>query len=187
MAFKWFPLRWRRIIEWYKSHTFSSHFSLPSFLLALIIPKASQEYPTSWDFKHQRIPAPWTPCLLLFSNAMTYNELSQAREEWRSKHGLVGGRGLWCIGLIDKVCQASMVCMLCYTCIAHVWVSVVTKVIWEVISWLLHSPAIPKQRSNPAAPVLLLRPWNKDGEWVALISCRFQPPGSSAWKHTWLH
>lgn len=93
LAFKWFPLHWRKIIEWYKSHTFSLHFSLPSFLLALIIPKASQEqeYPRSWDFKHQKIPALWTPCLLLFSNAMTYIELSQAREEWRTRRGLVGG------------------------------------------------------------------------------------------------
>lgn len=47
----------------------------------------------SWDFKHQQIPALWTPCLLLFLNAVNYTKLSQAWEEWFSKLGLVGGGG----------------------------------------------------------------------------------------------
>lgn len=46
------------------------------------------------------------------------------------------------------------------TCIAHILVSVATKVIWEVISWLLHSPAI-----------LVTLAYNHDCDCTTLSDC----------------
>lgn len=206
------PLKENTVIEWYKSHTFSLHFSLPSFLLALIIPKASQEQecPRSWDFKHQKIPALWTPCLLLLPNAMTYMELSQAREEWRSGHGLVGGSvfsalseeplmqwlawqglSLWSLRRVTPVSSYFGFCShkshlrghrLAASQSRHLCDSSLKS--WFVIVqtfWLFHVHVKRKRcapdRKQPLPvtdnpensratlqPVLLLRPWNKDGE-----------------------
>lgn len=50
-----------------------------------------QEYLRSWDFKYQQIPALWKPCLVLSINAVNYSQLSQAWEEWMSRHWLARG------------------------------------------------------------------------------------------------
>lgn len=94
MEFRWLssPPKEKNLVTQIPPHTSAFLHSCRLWLVPEpLTPLLLQEYPRSWDFKHQKIPALWTPCLLLFLNAVNYTKLSQAWQEWGSRRGLVGG------------------------------------------------------------------------------------------------